>query len=146
MSQKLQSYSAPGITVHFDPKLCYHTAICLKSLPEVFDVRRRRWISPEAAPVEKVIETVEKCPSGALTYVLDGQAEQTSGSDEPVSHTNIQVCKNGPLLIQGDFSLQDESGGEITTPGRAALCRCGGTKNPPFCDGSHVAMEFKPDK
>lgn len=146
MSKKQQSYSAPGITVHFDPNLCYHSAICLKSLPEVFDVRRKPWVSPEAAPVEKIIETIEKCPSGALTYIREELAKQTAGANEPVTSTSIQVSTNGPLLVQGVFSLQDENGTEISTSGRVALCRCGGSANPPFCDGSHIAMNFRPKK
>jgi uncharacterized Fe-S cluster protein YjdI/CDGSH-type Zn-finger protein len=143
MEKRLQSYSAAGITVNFDPNLCYHSAICLKSLPAVFDVRRRKWIEPGASSIEEVVATVEKCPSGALTYLREGQAEQVS--EEPAERpaiTMIQVSKNGPLLVQGNFVLQDESGNVLNTPNRVALCRCGYTDNSPFCDGSHQRMRF----
>lgn len=144
MTQKrIQTYSAPGITVRFDPNLCYHTAVCLKSLPAVFDVRRRRWIQPEAASVDEVIATVEKCPSGALTYLPEASAEQLSeGPDERPAVTMIQASLNGPLLVQGSFVLQDDSGKPLDAPDRVALCRCGRTANPPFCDGSHQRFGF----
>lgn len=143
MKKSLQTYSSPGITVNFDPNLCYHSAICLKSLPAVFDVRRRRWVQPEAAPVEEVIATVNKCPSGALTFLREGSAERMSeGPDERPAVTMIQASANGPLLVQGNFVLQDESGNIIDAPDRAALCRCGQSANKPFCDGSHVKNGF----
>ena len=142
----LQSYSAPGITVNFDPNLCYHSAVCLKSLPAVFDVRRKRWVRPELASVEEVIATVEKCPSGALTWLHEGKVEQTDGAEELATGTMIQASLNGPLLVQGQFALQDESGAAMETPGRAALCRCGGTGNQPYCDGSHQRVGFQSKK
>ncbi|MBS1170280.1 MAG: domain S-box protein [Burkholderiaceae bacterium] len=141
----LQSYSAPGITVNFDPNLCYHSAVCLKTLPAVFDVHRRPWVLPGAATIEEVMATVEKCPSGALTYLREGVAEQKT-IVEAVTGATIQASRNGPLLIQGQFTLQDEGGTEITTPGRAALCRCGATGNQPFCDNSHQRTGFKSQK
>jgi len=147
MPKKIQHYSAPGITVSFDPNLCYHSAVCLKTLPAVFDVRRRRWVAPEAASVEEVVAAVEKCPSGALTYMREGKAEQVS--EEPEDRPNvtvIQASANGPLLVQGSFLLLDESGKPIDAPDRAALCRCGRTANQPFCDGSHLKAGFQSKK
>ncbi|MBS1186844.1 MAG: hypothetical protein H6R04_862 [Burkholderiaceae bacterium] len=141
----LQSYSATGITVNFDPNLCYHSAVCLKTLPAVFDVHRRPWVLPGAASVEEVMATIEKCPSGALTYLREGVAEQKT-TVEAVTGAAIQASRNGPLLLQGQFTLQDEGGTEIATPGRAALCRCGGTGNQPFCDNSHQRIGFKSQK
>ncbi len=68
MSKPLQTYEAPGITVTFDPNICRHTAICLRGLPAVFDVQRKRWIRPELASADEVAAQVERCPSGALQY------------------------------------------------------------------------------
>jgi uncharacterized Fe-S cluster protein YjdI len=68
MGKPLQTYEAPGITVTFDPNVCRHTAICLRGLPAVFDVKRKRWIRPEPASADEVAAQVERCPSGALQY------------------------------------------------------------------------------
>ena len=67
-STRLQTYTTPDITVTFDPTNCRHTGKCVRGLPEVFDIRRKRWIAPEAAPAGEVAAQVERCPTGALQY------------------------------------------------------------------------------
>lgn len=69
MSDRLQSYSTAEITVTFDPTVCTHAARCVKGLPAVFDVSRRRWIDPTAATADDVAAQVQRCPSGALQFV-----------------------------------------------------------------------------
>ena len=140
--RRLQSYSARGITVTFDPSLCIHSAICLRSLPAVFDVDRMRWIRPEAATIQEVVDTVRRCPSGALQTILEGFASNDDADEPRDGKTVICASRNGPLLVEGRFELVDGSGSPIAAAGRAALCRCGGTKNQPFCDGSHQARGF----
>ncbi|WP_083412221.1 (4Fe-4S)-binding protein [Exiguobacterium sp. KRL4] len=51
-----------------DPEVCIHSGYCVKSLPTVFDVKKRPWIESGGAPVEDVIRVVDGCPSGALSY------------------------------------------------------------------------------
>ena len=67
-STRLQVYETPEITVTFDPVMCRHTGICVRGLPAVFDIKRRRWVAPEAAPADEVAAQVARCPSGALQY------------------------------------------------------------------------------
>jgi uncharacterized Fe-S cluster protein YjdI len=66
MSARLQMYDTPAITVTFDPTVCIHAAVCVRGLPAVFDVKRARWIRPEAATPDEVEAQVARCPSGAL--------------------------------------------------------------------------------
>ena len=66
MSDRLQVYETPEVTVTFEPKVCKHTGICLRGLPAVFDINRRRWVRPELAPPDEVRAQVARCPSGAL--------------------------------------------------------------------------------
>ena len=73
MPRALQIYETPEITVTFEPALCTHSARCVRGLPLVFDVRRRRWIAPEAASPEEVHAQVAKCPSGALKSYRPGE-------------------------------------------------------------------------
>ena len=70
MSKRLQTYEADEIVVTFDPTICKHTGVCLRGLPLVFDIRRKRWIAPGAAPAADVAAQVARCPSGALQYQL----------------------------------------------------------------------------
>ena len=68
--KRIQTYSAPGITVTFDPNICIHSGVCLAKLPAVFDIKRNRWVRPESATPEAVAAAIDCCPSGALGYVL----------------------------------------------------------------------------
>jgi uncharacterized Fe-S cluster protein YjdI len=70
MSKRLQTYDTPEITVTFDPDVCIHSGVCVRGLPAVFDVNRKRWVRPELASAEEVAAQVARCPSGALQYKL----------------------------------------------------------------------------
>ena len=76
MGKRLQTYEADDIIVTFDPNICIHSGVCLRGLPDVFDVRRKRWIHADAAPAGDVATQIERCPSGALQY--------TRASTEPI--------------------------------------------------------------
>lgn len=61
-----------------------------------------------------------------------------------MADVTIQVLANGPLLVQGAVKVVDAAGAEIPVAKQpAALCRCGHSKNKPFCDGSHRAAGFQ---
>lgn len=66
MTTRLQTYEAAGITVTFDPALCIHSGRCVRGLPAVFDVKRKRWIQLEHASPDEIAAQVARCPSGAL--------------------------------------------------------------------------------
>lgn len=70
MSKRLQTYETDEIVVTFEPSLCIHSGMCVRGLPPVFDVRRKRWIEPENAPAADVAAQVARCPSGALQFRL----------------------------------------------------------------------------
>jgi CDGSH-type Zn-finger protein len=57
--------------------------------------------------------------------------------------TTIKVRQNGPYLVEGDVQVVDWNGIAYETPGKSfALCRCGGSTNKPFCDGTHTKIGF----
>lgn len=72
MSRRLQTYEAPDIIVTFDPEICTHSGNCVRGLPAVFDVRRRKWVHADAAPAEQVAAQIARCPSGALQWRRPG--------------------------------------------------------------------------
>ncbi len=77
--ERLQMYQSKEVRVTFDPELCVHSRVCLRSLPAVFDVARKRWIRPENASPDEVLATVAKCPSGALQAYLVTSVHPTVG-------------------------------------------------------------------
>ena len=66
-----KEYSNGEVTIVWKSGLCQHAAECVRNNPEVFKPREKPWINPKNSTTEKIIETVKKCPSGALTYYLN---------------------------------------------------------------------------
>ncbi len=135
----IKDYTGDDIVVHWDARRCIHTGICTRGLPEVFDVTRRPWITLEDADADRVAELVERCPTGALRYrrLPDGPSEQ------PATPTTVVPMRNGPLYLRGDLQVTAPDGTVVTRETRIALCRCGATANPPFCDSSHTSAGFR---
>lgn len=77
----IQTYTAPQVTVTFDPNICIHSGVCLATLPAVFDVRRKRWVRPGAAAGAEVAAAVARCPSGALRSVLASSGAPVASED-----------------------------------------------------------------
>jgi len=65
------NYSNGQVTIIWQPRLCIHSGICARGLPEVFKPKERPWINAEGIPSEKIIDQVKKCPSGALTFIVN---------------------------------------------------------------------------
>ena len=78
MPKPLQVYETDEIVVTFEPDVCRHSGVCVRGLPGVFDVKRKRWIRPELASAADVAAQVARCPTGALQYRL-----KTPPTDEP---------------------------------------------------------------
>ena len=75
--RQVREYQGEGIVVRYDPEVCTHAAECLRTLPEVFDLRNRPWVDPDGATVEEVIAGIRRCPTGALSYEVPGENPET---------------------------------------------------------------------
>lgn len=71
MKDITKTYSNGEVTIIWQPSLCTHSAKCFKGLGEVFDPRKRPWITPEGSTTEKIIDQIKKCPSGALGFRMN---------------------------------------------------------------------------
>jgi uncharacterized Fe-S cluster protein YjdI len=144
MESKNRDYTNGEITVYWRPDKCIHATICYTQLIEVFNPRKRPWINMQGAPSKKIIEMVDKCPTDALTYRWNKDIESGNTSEptksvepEPQKPIEIQVMKDGPIVITGKIKLKDNDGKEYKTYSITSLCRCGYSNNQPFCDGTH---------
>ena len=133
-----KTYAAPGITVSYDPAICIHAARCVRGLPAVFDPKARPWIRPGEAAPDAVAEVIRRCPTGALLYELSG-----GPGEEADAEVTVTPAKDGPLFVRGRVELTDPRGGAVDVGPRFALCRCGGSENKPFCDGTHKKIGFE---
>jgi uncharacterized Fe-S cluster protein YjdI/CDGSH-type Zn-finger protein len=133
-----REYRTDAIAVFWEPQYCIHTARCLEGLPEVFDVRRRPWVTIDAASADDVARVVARCPTGALSFQrLDGGPQE-----EAPATTIVEPRPNGPLFVSGRMRILG-AGGVARETMRAALCRCGQSGNKPFCDGTHRTVGFR---
>ena len=134
-----RTYQTDAIAVHWDSSRCIHTGICLRTLPAVFDLETRPWITVDGADADTIAAAIDKCPSGALRYDrLDSQP-----GEQPSDPATVVPMANGPLLVRGDVAVRLRHGDEVTHEYRMALCRCGHSQNQPFCDLSHRGAGFK---
>ncbi len=134
------NYVGKKITIHDNRGICAHSGFCTDGLSSVFKLGAEPWVDPDAAQVEAIIETIKKCPSGALSYSIDG-VEYRDQDREPM----ITVTKDGPHAITGGIELVGQTWGEEASTEHYSLCRCGGSKNKPFCSGRHWDIGFKDD-
>jgi uncharacterized Fe-S cluster protein YjdI len=138
MSENRKPYRAEEVTISFEPKKCIHAAECAHGLPEVFNPNERPWINSEGADPDKIIEVIERCPSGALKY----ERHDNQVNEEPSLNAEVTVIQNGPLYLTGDIELHTSDGELVGKENRVALCRCGNSHNKPFCDNSHIKENF----
>jgi CDGSH-type Zn-finger protein/uncharacterized Fe-S cluster protein YjdI len=129
-----QSYDGADVTIHFDGRRCIHARRCVTGAPGVFRAGvKGDWIDPDAESAEAVLRIAYACPSGAITV-----ERKDGGAGEEAPRTNqVAVLENGPLAARA--AMEVEGHGAVT---RATLCRCGLSKNKPFCDNSHIEGGF----
>jgi CDGSH-type Zn-finger protein/uncharacterized Fe-S cluster protein YjdI len=134
MTAKIEEVRGRKVIIRFEAKKCVHSRNCVLGRPDVFVPNvAGEWIHPDAASPEDVAALAANCPSGAITYErLDGGANEAP----PVVNV-VHIRENGPLAIHAPLTI-----GGMKSGFRATLCRCGASKNKPFCDGSHVAIGF----
>lgn len=132
-------YSNGEVTVIWQPRLCTHSTICFKGLPEVFDPRVRPWVRIEGAPTARIVDQVERCPSGALSYEMAaGGAKAEEAPAARREEARIEVRPAGPLVVHcATLVVERPDGSREERSGKASFCRCGASANKPFCDGSH---------
>ena len=137
-NDRRDSYAGKAVTIHDNRAICAHAGICTDRLAAVWRMGEEPWIDPDGGTAEAIVEVVHACPSGALNYSIDG-GEAAAPEHDPA----ILVAKDGPYHVTGGIELIDAPLGEGAARSHYALCRCGASKNKPFCDGSHWNVGFK---
>lgn len=137
-SDTIRHYVDDEIDISYDVHRCIHAAECIRGLPEVFDNSRRPWILPSAANADEIANVIAKCPSGALHF----KRRDGGLSEIPEMPTTIEPTPGGPYYVRGLVQLRSADGGSVFEDVRMALCRCGQSRNKPFCDNSHFYSGF----
>ena len=130
----VETVTGEKLELSFEAKRCIHSRFCVTWAPQVFLANvKGPWIHPDAMPVERLVEVAHACPSGAIRYRrLDGQPQESA---PPVNLATVREA--GPYAFRAQLILDGVPAGY-----RATLCRCGASKNKPYCDGSHHEVGF----
>ena len=134
MSAGVETVQGRQIELQFEAKRCIHSRFCVTWAPRVFLANvQGPWIHPDAVSVERLVEVAHACPSGAIRY-----RRKDGAPDEPVPEVNLATVREaGPYAFRAALQIDGVPAGF-----RATLCRCGASRNKPYCDGSHHEIGF----
>jgi len=139
-TDKVDDYAGKAITIHDNRAVCAHAGRCTDGLPGVWRLKQEPWIDPDGADVARIIDIIRSCPSGALSYTLADGIEDVP--EQKPGACSVFVVPGGPYAVSGEVDLDGQTAGQGANAGRCTLCRCGGSKNKPFCDGTHWNVKF----
>jgi CDGSH-type Zn-finger protein/uncharacterized Fe-S cluster protein YjdI len=134
VSAGVETVQGRQIELQFEAKRCIHSRFCVTWAPRVFLANvQGPWIHPDAVPVERLVEVAHACPSGAIRY-----RRKDGAPEEPAPEVNLATVREaGPYAFRAALQIDGVPAGF-----RATLCRCGASKNKPYCDGSHHEIGF----
>ena len=155
-------YRNDEITVYWKPSACVHASYCYRELIEVFDPSRRPWVDINGAPTQKIIETVNLCPTEALSWKWNNEEKNKHVGNDQANHVKfrrpelmdhdssaaegrpvtVKIMADGPIILKGDFSLTYEGKIKEVHDSMVSICRCGASNHMPFCDGQHRKIGF----
>jgi CDGSH-type Zn-finger protein len=121
------------VNVRYDKGICVHAGFCGTTVTNVWDEAAK---TGDTSARMHVIAMIEHCPSGALTYQLDGV------TNEPLMPQAVAAINDGPLWVTAGVPITNSDGSVLETRNRVTLCRCGQSANKPLCDGSHKDAGF----
>jgi len=139
------TYVGQQITLLDNRGACAHSGFCTDRLSTVFRTGKEPFVAPSGGRLDEIIRAVRACPSGALSFAIDGrEAREQVDQSRPAA---IEVSKDGPYRISGGVPLTDSRGNAVRFNDGASrehysLCRCGHSQNKPFCSGMHWYVKF----
>jgi CDGSH-type Zn-finger protein len=149
-AERQKSYRGKGLVMHDDRPLCIHAGFCHNRVTDAWNLTKK---TADIQVRVQLIGMIEHCPSGALSYTLsDGLSPDDDvclKSDaggvwdmEQELAKAIAVIPDGPLWVTGGVAIMRSDGVALEVRNRVTLCRCGQSKNKPFCDGTHAEIGF----
>jgi CDGSH-type Zn-finger protein/ferredoxin len=132
-----QHYPGKSVSINFNRSICAGAANCVHGLPSVFKSDNSdHWIFPNNDSNKNIAEAVARCPSGALSYSVNEKVVI-----DPPTDVRMSIAKDGPYHVQA-IALEITATEAHLNGGKYSLCRCGHSKNKPFCDYSHAEQHW----
>lgn len=140
IAERRASYPTGGdVTVYDDRTRCAHFGQCTDRLSSVFRGHLEPFVDPHGAPAEQIADVVSGCPSGALAFARGDDPTPVEVHQAP----SIRPIVDGPYRVRGAITVIGADGRAYEARERQTLCRCGQSRNKPFCDGSHWYAGFR---
>ena len=131
--ERPMSYGGHGFEVFDDRPICAHAGFCGNWVTNVWKMAAK---ADDSRIRAEAMAVVERYPSGALTYAVDGE------TNEPDLPSEVAVIPDGPLWVSGSIEVTRADGSTLENCNRVTLCRCGHSGSKPLCDGSHKEAGF----
>jgi CDGSH-type Zn-finger protein/truncated hemoglobin YjbI/ferredoxin len=143
-----EKFVGQQVTILDNRGTCQHAGYCTDRLATVFRLDSEPFVAPSGGRMDEIIRAVRDCPSGALSYAIDGREAREQVDYDDQREPAIEVTKDGPYRITGGIPLTDGEGNderrnEGASREHYALCRCGHSQNKPYCSGMHWYVDFK---
>ena len=141
------SYPGQEVTILDNRGICQHSGLCTDRLPTAFRTGAEPFVAPGGGRMDEIIRAVRDCPSGALSFAIDGREAREQADWGNTREAAIEVTRDGPYRITGGIALTGAGGSPVARAQGAslehcALCRCGQSQNKPFCSGMHWYVGF----
>ena len=117
MSDDVIRYDGSEVDVTWDRRLCIHVGECGRADNDMFQSGRKPWCSPDLVDADTAIDVVERCPTGALAFEIEGRSEV------PADVNTVVVANNGPLYVRGQLNIDGAADDMPGVKFRAALRR-----------------------
>jgi CDGSH-type Zn-finger protein/truncated hemoglobin YjbI len=142
------AYDGQQLTIYDNRGICQHSGLCTDRLANVFRTAAEPFVAASGGRMDEIIRAVRDCPSGALSYAIDGTEARGQADWGGTRQPAVEVTRDGPYRITGGISLAGADGApEPRAEGASlehyALCRCGQSQNKPFCSGMHWYVGFR---
>ena len=148
MPDQRDSYPGQQVTVFDNRGICQHSGLCTDRLPAVFRTGAEPFVAPSGGRLDEIIRAVRDCPSGALSLALGKEEARPLVDWDAEREPAIDVSLDGPYRVTGAIPLTDATGADVARAAGSsrehyALCRCGHSRNKPFCSGMHWYAGFR---
>ncbi len=148
VADRRDTYVGQQVTVLDNRGTCQHSGFCTDRLATVFHSGTQPFVTASGGRMDEIIRAARDCPSGALSYAVDGHEARADVDYHATREPAIEVSRDGPYRVTGGIPLVDADAGAVARNQGAslehyALCRCGQSQNKPFCSGMHYYVQFR---
>jgi len=142
------TYTGQQVAVFDNRGICQHSGLCTDRLAAVFHADSEPFVTPSGGRMDEIVRAVRDCPSGALSFGIDEVEARRQVDWNGSRSATITITADGPYRLTGgidvvDGALRPVRRAQGASDEHCAMCRCGQSRNKPFCSGMHWYVGFR---